>query len=144
MCFDLTLFVFSLLRKRGFGTTPKRSGIHSKPQLQCIKLAFHSFWNPSMYTHACVCICRFGACVRIRVSAYAYVCLRMHVLGFPWPLFSKTSFIQLIKELYFPKKPSLSQFQSDRALNQPWVLEFYQPWFPSSYSSNWRKLNLEF
>ena len=49
------------------------------------------------------------ACIRMPVYAYAfmklayaYACLRMHALGFPWPLFSKNSFIQIIKELYFP------------------------------------------
>jgi len=32
----------------------------------------------------------------------AYACPSTHALGFLWPLFSKNSFIQLIKELYFP------------------------------------------
>ena len=45
--------------------------------------------------------------------------MRMHGLGFLWPLVSKNSFIQLIKELYFPLKPSSSQYKSNRALNQP-------------------------
>ena len=36
---------------------------------------------------------------------YAYT-----TLGFPWSLFSKHSCIFFIKELYFPQKPSSSQF----------------------------------
>jgi len=50
-----------------------------------------------VYVYACIKLAYTGL-----EHAYAYASLHMHALGFPWPLFSKNSFIQLIKELYFP------------------------------------------
>ena len=51
-------------------------------------------------TLACVCMPVYAYAGLEHVYTYAY--LHVHALGFLLPLFSKNSFIQLIKELYFP------------------------------------------
>jgi len=48
------------------------------------KPVFHSFWNPSMCTHARVCIRIHEACARrsracMRIHMYAYTCSRVSV-----------------------------------------------------------------
>ena len=80
--------------------TPKRCQICSKPGFKCKKLVLHSFQNPSMHTHARVCIHMHEACVHIRVFAYA--CPRVSVTF----LFQK-QFIWFLKELYFFKNTFL-------------------------------------
>ena len=76
-----------------------------------------------VYVYACMKHAHTGL-----EHACAYACMRTHSLGSSWSFVFKNSFIWFIKEFYFPKILSSSQFQSDWALNQPWTLEFLHHW----------------
>ena len=83
-------------------------------------------------TLACICMLVYAyACMRHAyaklkhawANVYAYACLRVSVVF----IFQKY-LILFIKELYFSKILSSSQFQFNQALNQSWVLEFQHHW----------------
>ena len=53
---------------------------------------------------------------------HTYACIRVHTLGFSVVFIFKIIHFNSKKSYIFPKTLSLSQFQSDQVLNQPWVL----------------------
>ena len=117
-----------IVEKQGFGAAPRSIWDLFQVEFKCRKLVFHSFQNPSMRTHACICVCmhearvrRARACMHIRM--YAYTPPRVFVTF----LFPK-QFISSKNKLYFPQTHSLSQFSSDWALNRLWTLKFKHHW----------------
>ena len=57
-----------------------------------------------------------------RVWMHTYACIHVHTLGFFVVFIFKIIHFNSKKSYIFPKTLSLSQFQSDQVLNQPWVL----------------------
>ena len=83
-----------IVEKMGFGTTPRRCGIHSKPQplLQKTRL-FHASETLAMYAKMCFCTMLW--------STYASCCPRTWADGHFGHLFPKIDFYPF-KKLYFP------------------------------------------
>ena len=97
------------------------------------KLVFHSFWNIRLGSLACVHRLVYAyACMKHAHAnfghACTYMCMRTHALGFLDLFFPKIDLFNSWKSYIFPKTLSSSQFQFDRALNQPWALEFQHHW----------------
>jgi len=117
-----------ILRKLGFEQLLDDVGFIPNLTHNAEKLAFHSFWNPSMHAQARVCMHMYRTCVRYFKDAYTYAHIRVHTLEFSMVFIFKIIHFNSKKSYIFPKALSSSQFQSNQILNQPWVLEFQHRW----------------
>ena len=120
-----TMYGFIQCENRGLEHLLDNVGFTPKSIFNAKKLVFHSFWNPNMHMHVRLCIRMHTQSLSMR--AHTCVCVRMPQ-GFLCLYFSKIAHPIHNKSYIFPKTVSSSQFQSDWALNQLWVLEFQHHW----------------
>ena len=74
---------------RGLEQLSDDMGFISNLTVNVEKLVFHSLWNSGMHAQARVCVHMYGACDATLGHVFAYVCTRMHALGFLGLNFSK-------------------------------------------------------
>ena len=97
VCFEkLLCMAFYIEKMRVWNSSQTISDSFQTSVLMQKKTCFSQFLEPQ---HAYTCM---KLAYTDLENAYAYTCLCTHALRFSQPFFFKNSFIQFIKELYFP------------------------------------------
>ena len=103
-----------IMEKMEFGMTPRRCGIHSKPQPLLQKTCLFMSLKPQLCTHA------LG---HVRRLLPTYVSQ-----GPLWSFYFQKQIFAHLKSYIFHFNTSQVNLISDWALNQPWALEFEHHW----------------